>query len=86
MERSLAAEMTREANIWIRLHYGTSPNRKTEIERKEQVSPLTSLIGTARRGAACRVVLEGWQAQSCRMAPIRRCGDCGEGMCHKQAR
>ena len=29
-----------------------------------------SLTGTARCGAACRVVWEGWQAQSCHPDPI----------------
>ena len=42
--------------------------RRAQIERKEQVSHLKSLIGTARCGPACRVV---WEAQSCNLDPIR---------------
>ena len=49
----------------------TALRRLAQIERKEQVSHLKSLIGTARCGAACRVVWEGWQAQSCHLDPIR---------------
>ena len=45
--------------------------RPARTERKEQASHLTSLTGTARWGTACRVVWEGWQAQSCHLDPIR---------------
>jgi len=49
----------------------TALRRPAQTKRNGQAGRLTSLTGTARCGAACRVVWEGWQAQSCHHDPIR---------------
>ena len=48
----------------------TALRRPAQTKRNGQAGRLTSLTGTARCGAACRVVWEGWQAQSCHPDPI----------------
>ena len=49
----------------------TALRGSAQSKRNGQAGSLTSLTGTARCGAACRVVWEGWQAQSCHPDPIR---------------
>ncbi len=46
---------------------------RAEVEIEDEASHPTSLIGTARCGAARRVAWEGWQAQSCHLDPIPIC-------------
>ena len=77
MERFQSIRTRCSAKCWMaRIERDLDPTalrRPAQTKRNGQAGRLTSLTGTARCGAACRVVWEGWQAQSCHPDPIRLC-------------
>ena len=76
MERFQSIRTRCSAKCWMaRIERDLDPTalrRPAQTKRNGQAGHLTSLTGTARCGAACRVVWEGWQAQSCHLDPIER--------------
>ena len=81
MERFQSIRTRCSAKCWMaRIERDLDPTalrRPAQTKRNGQAGRLTSLTGTARCGAACRVVWEGWQAQSCHPDPIRALAGAG---------